>query len=164
MPGPNGAPYVTPDQLTNWIPAATLGLATAAQQLQACIDATSRADSYLRGRYEMPLLDWEADLTVYTAYIAIFILMNGPIGMAPQAGADSNVGRNYCSAVGGPDPLTGAKIVGWFEKVQRQAIQVNLTPSIAVGSDPGHDAPQVSSQPRRGWQQVRGGKPVVGGF
>jgi hypothetical protein len=160
MPGPSGAPYVTPAELPNYIPAATLSLATSAQQLQACMDATEEADSYMRGRYAMPLLSWGTDVTRYTAYIAVFLLMSGPIGWAPEAGTDSNFQTNYYRAVGWPDrPGTG-----WFPGVQRQAIQPDVTPSVPVGQDPGHDAPQVSSNPIRGWQQFRNGRPVIGGF
>lgn len=160
MPGLAGAPYVQPSQLGNYLPAATLALASPAQQLQACTDATEEIDSYLRGRFAMPLLAWGTDLTRFTAHIAIYLLMSGPIGWAPEAGSDTNIKENYYRAVGWPDrPGTG-----WGPGVQRQAIQPDVTPSIAVGQDPGHDAPQVSSDPPRGWQQFRGGKPVVGGF
>ena len=164
MPGPNGAPYVTPAQLPNYLPAATLALATSAQQLQACIDATNDADDYMNGRYQMPLLDWPSSVTDHTAYGAIFKLAMGPIGMAAQAGADKNISSNYVRAYGGSDPYTGALIRGFFPGIQAQAIHPAVTPSIAVGADPGHDAPQVSSQPKRGWQQLRRGRPVVGGF
>lgn len=164
MAGPNGAPYVTAAQLLNYIPAATLGLATLAQQNQACLDATSTADEYLANRYEMPLLAWGPDLTRYTAFIAIYSLLSGAVGFAAQAGSDVNITRNYQSAVGGTDPITGGLVVGYFEKVQRQAIVPNVTPSNTVGSDPVHDAPQVMSEPVRGWQQVRRGRSVVGGF
>jgi hypothetical protein len=159
--GPGGAPYVSAAQLVNYLPAATLNQATPTQQSQACLDATEEADSYIRGRYALPLLAWGNDLTRYTAYIAVYLLMTGPIGMAPQAGADSNITTNYYRAVGWPDrPGTG-----WFPGIQRQAIQPDVTPSIAVGADPGHDAPQVQSQPPRGWQQFNcRGFPVVGGF
>lgn len=164
MPGVNGAPYVSVAQLGQYLPAATLNLATLAQQTQACLDATSTADEYLANRYQMPLLAWGPDLVRYTAFIAIFALMSGPIGFAAQAGSDVQITRNYQSAVGGTDPITGGQVTGYFDKVQRQAIVPNVTPSIAVGADPGHDAPQVQSQPVRGWQQVRRGRSVVGGF
>jgi Protein of unknown function (DUF1320) len=161
MPGPAGAPYCDPADLPNYLPAATLSLSTPAQQLQACNDATEEADSYMRGRFQMPLLDWGNDVRRYTAYIAIYLLMSGPIGWAPQAGTDSNITTNYYRAVGWPDrPGTG-----WFPGIQRQAIQPEVTPSVAVGQDPIHDAPQVSSNEPRGWQQFnRNGRPVVGGF
>lgn len=161
MPGPAGAPYVTSAQLPQYFPAAALSLASLAQQDQACLDATEEADAYMRGRYPMPLLAWGNDLRRYTAYIAIYLLASGPIGWAPQAGADSNIKENYWRAVGWPDrPGTG-----FFPGIQRQSIQPDVTPSIPVGADPGHDAPQVSCDQPRGWQQFsRTGKPSVGGF
>ena len=158
--GPGGTPYVDYTELSQYLPAATLNLATVPQQQQACLDATEEADSYIRGRYQLPLLAWGNDLRRYTAYIAVYLLMSGPIGWAPQAGTDANITTNYYRAVGWPDrPGTG-----WFPGIQRQAIQPDVTPSIATGQDPVHDAPQVSSDQPRCWQQFRNGRPVVGGF
>lgn len=160
MAGPGGQPYCDPTDLPNYLPAATLNLATDAQKLQACNDATEEMDSYLRGRFQLPLLAWGNDVRRMTAYVAVYLLMSGPIGWAPQAGTDENIRTNYYKVVGWPDrPGTG-----WAPGVQRQAIQPDVTPSIAVGQDPGHDAPQVSSDPPRGWAQFRNGRPVIGGF
>ena len=157
MAGPGGAPYVTPAQLTGYLPAATLALATAAQQLQACNDATEEADSYLRGRFALPLLSWGSDVTRMTAYIACYLLAMGPIGMAPQSGSDSNITQNYYRAVGWPDrPGTG-----WFPGVQRQAIQPDVTPSTPQPGDAVHDVPQVFTSIQRGWGTPRGGTPSV---
>jgi hypothetical protein len=159
--GPGGTPYVTAAELVQYLPAAVLNLATSAQQDQACLDATEEADSCMRGRFQLPLLMWGNDVRRYTAYIAIYLLMSGPIGWGATGGnPDANITTNYYRAMGWPDrPGTG-----FFPGIQRQAIQPDVTPSTTVGSDPVHDAPQVSSQQRRGWQQTRRGKPVVGGF
>lgn len=155
--GPDGLPYVQPSQLAQYIPAATVGLSTPAQQIQACLDATEEADSYLRGRYALPLQSWGNDLTRYTAYIAVYLLMTGAVGLAPQAGADSNITTNYYRAVGWPDrPGTG-----WFPGIQRQQVHPDVTPSVAQPGDPVHDVPQVFTSQQRGWNQ-RFGKPVVG--
>lgn len=163
MPGPGGAPYVTPAQLLNYLPAATLALASSAQQLQACTDATNEADGFANGRYTMPLLDWPTDWTTHVAYIAIHNLMNGPVGFAPQAGSDSNIDTNYARAVGGN--VNGAHVTGYFPDVQATRRHPAVTPSIPVGQDAVHDAPQVSSDQPRGWAQFsRSGRPVVGGF
>jgi hypothetical protein len=104
---------------------------------------------------------WGNDVRRYTAYIAIYLLMSGPIGWGATGGnPDANITTNYYRAMGWPDrPGTG-----FFPGIQRQAIQPDVTPSTAVGADPVHDAPQVSSQQPRGWQQTRRGRPVVGGF
>ena len=150
--GPGGAPYVTAAQLAQYIPAATLNLATLAQQDQACVDATEEADSYLRGRYALPLTAWGNDVVRYTAYIACYLLMSGPIGWAPEAGSDSNITTNYYRAVGWPDrPGTG-----WFVGVQRQSIQPDVTPSVAQPGDAVHDVPQVFTSQQRGWNQRYG--------
>ena len=161
MPGPGGAPYVTPAQLVNYIPAATLALATTDQQTQACTDATNDADDYMNGRYTMPLLEWPSSITDHTAYMAVYKLMTGPIGFAPQAGTDQNFLQNFYRAIGWPDrPGTG-----YFPGIQAQRIHPAVTPSVPVGQDPVHDAPQVSSNQPRGWQQfTANGRPVVGGF
>jgi hypothetical protein len=145
--GPAGAPYVTASQLPQYLPAATLSLATPAQQAQACLDATEEADSYLRGRYALPLLAWGNDLVRYTAYVAVYLLAMGPIGMAPQAGSDSNITTNYYRAVGWPDrPGTG-----WFPGIQRQAIHPDVMPTTAQPGDAVHDVPQVFTSQQRGW-------------
>lgn len=164
MPGPGGAPYVNVDQLGMYCPAATLNLATLDERTQACLDATQDADDYMNGRYQMPLLDWPSSIQQFTAYVAIYKLLTGPIGMAPQAGSDVNFEDNYCRAMGGKDSR-GHEWTGFFPDIQAQRRHPAVTPSLAAGSDPLHDAPQVQSQPKRGWQQInRRGKPVVGGF
>ena len=132
MPGPSGAPYCTPSDLPNYLPAATLNLATLAQQNQACIDATEEADSYMRGRFAMPLLAWGSDVRRYTAYIAVYLLMSGPIGWAPQAGSDENIKTNYYRAVCWPDRAG----TGWFPGVQRQSIQPEAMTLYAAITEP----------------------------
>jgi hypothetical protein len=160
MPGPGNIPYVAPSQLSQYLPAATLALATPEQQMQACVDATSEADAFID--LAMPLLDWGAELTKYTAYIAVFNLMQ-TIGYAPQDGSASLFERRYFMAVGGE--VNGVRYDGWFPRVQRHAINLEniCTPSIPVSSDPTHKMPQVASNSPRGWQQFRNGRPVVGG-
>jgi hypothetical protein len=152
-------------QLGQYLPQSVLNLATVGQQQQACLDATEIADSYIRGRYQLPLLAWGNDVTRYTAAIAIYLLLDGPIGWAAMAGSDRNIRANYARAVGGPDPDNPGYVhPGWFPGIQRQNIQPDVTPSSTPGADPLHDAPQVASDPPRGWQQFRCGRPVVGGF
>jgi|HubBroStandDraft_3_1064219.scaffolds.fasta_scaffold185497_2 phage gp36-like protein len=150
--GPGGAPYVTAAQLAQYVPAATLNQATLAEQNQACLDATEEADSYFRARYSLPLLMWGNDVTRYTAYIAIYLLMSGPIGFAPQAGSDDNFTKNYYRAVGWPDKVG----TGWFPGVARQAINPDVTPSVPDGQDPVCGVPQVFSNTPRGWTSRTG--------
>lgn len=163
--GPGGAPYVVYTALGQYGPAAVLDLATVAQQQQACMDATEMADAYLRGRYQLPLLAWGNDVTRYTAAVVWYLLLDGPIGWGAMAGSDRNIRAGYARAMGGPDPDNPGYIhPGFFPGIQRQNIQPDVTPSVPTGQDALHDAPQVSSDPQRGWQQFSGGRPVIGGF
>jgi hypothetical protein len=162
---PGGAPYVVRAQLGQYGPASVLNLATTAQQDQACLDASEMADAFMRGRYPMPLLAVGNDVVRHVAAVVYYLLMDGPIGWAPQAGSDRNIRAAFARAMGGPDPDNPSYVhPGFFPSIQRQNLQPDVTPSIPPGQDPGHDAPQVVSDPPRGWAQFRGGRPVVGGF
>jgi len=152
--------YCDPTDLPKYLPQTALDTTTAPQQLQACIDASEIADSYMRGRYTLPLLAWGADVRMYTAFVACYLLMAGR-GFNSAAGSDRLISERYYQAIGNPSvPGTG-----WFPGIQRQAIHPDVTPSLAVGQDPGHDIPSVTSNQPRGWAQFnRRGRPVVGGF
>jgi phage gp36-like protein len=154
------APYCVRADLPNYIAAAALAPIATAVQDQACIDASSTADSYLRGRYGLPLSAWGQDLRRYTAHVAIYLLMTGR-GFSPQGGADRQITERYYAAVGWPD-RPGS---GWFPGVQRQSIHPDVTPAQALPGDPVHDVPQIASSPPRGWTSGNfGGVPSVGGF
>ncbi len=153
-----GSQYCDVTDLVKYLPPSTINLATSAQQLQACIDASDEADSYMRGRYTLPLLAWGADVRSHVAWIACYQLMQ-TIGWRPEAGADKGVLERYYRAVGWPDRAG----TGWFPGVQRQSIHPDVTPSITTLADGTCLLPQVRSQPMRGWQTFnRNGKPTVG--
>ena len=149
--------YCTPSDLAQYLPSAVLDLTTNAQQTQACDDASTEADSYLRGRYQLPLLDWGSDVTRYTAWIACYLLAQ-LIGFAPQSGSDQLIRERYYQAVGWPDRAG----TGWFPGIQRQAIHPDVTPSLASPGNATYDLPQVTTASPRGWQQTSNGKPVIG--
>lgn len=153
--------YVTPADLPNYIAAAALTPIPVGTQTQACIDASEEADSYLRGRYALPLASWGTDLRKYVGWIAIYLLFTGR-GFSPQAGADRQITERYYKAVGWPDKPGS----GWFPGVQRQAIHPDVVPAQAQPGDPVHDVPQVITSPQRGWKPPigSGGAPSVGGF
>lgn len=152
-------PYCTPTNLQQYLPAAVLNLVTNDQLTQACEDASAEADSFLRGRYQLPLLAWGSDITRYTSWIACYLVAD-LIGFAPQAGSDKLIKERYYDAVGwpGPDGLG----TGYFPRIQRQAIHPDVTPSIASPGNATYDLPQVHTSPQRGWLQIRNGKAVVG--
>lgn len=150
------ADYCTPADLAQFLPAAVLNLTSGAQQLQACSDATEEANSYMRGRYQLPLVDWGSDITRYTSWIACYLLAQ-LIGFAPQAGSDKLIVERYYQAVGWPDRAG----TGWFPGIQRQAIHPNVTPSVPSTQSATYQLPQVRTAQLRGWNQTRNGKPVV---
>jgi phage gp36-like protein len=154
--GPGDTPYVTAAELTQYAPAAVLNLAPSGVQDQACIDATQEADSYMRGRYQLPLLAWGSDVKKYTAWIACYLIAQ-QVGFAPQAGSDRLIVERYYAAVGWPDRAG----TGWFPGIQRQAIHPDVTPTLASPGNPTYDLPQVRTAPQRGWQQTVNGKPVI---
>lgn len=156
--GPGDTPYCVRADLAVYLPDSVLSLTTTDIQDQACLDATQEADSYLRGRYELPLLDWGNDVRRYTAWIACYLVAQR-IGFAPQAGADKLIVERYYQAVGWPDRAG----TGWFPGIQRQAIHPDVTPTVASPGNATYDLPQVRTAQVRGWQQTNsGGKPVVG--
>lgn len=150
-------PYVAPADLPLYYPAAVLAGTTSAQQTQACQDATEQADSYLRGRYALPLLAWGSDVKMYTAYIAVYRLRS-MVGFNSRAGSDSNIVERYYQAVGDP----GKPGTGWFPGIQRQAIHPDVTPATPSPGSATYDLPQVATSQARGWQQTNAsGKPVI---
>jgi hypothetical protein len=141
--------YCDPTDLPKYLPQTALDTTTPAAQLQACIDASELADSYMRGRYTLPLLAWGADVRMHTAWIACYLLMSGR-GYNAGAGADQNMLRRYHASVG--DPMVPGS--GWFPGIQRQAIHPDVTPTVSPVNDPITGQPQVFTSPQRGWQSV----------
>lgn len=162
------AQYCQPSDLQGVLAPAALATTTNAQQVAACVQASARADSYLRGRYGVSdgkggyvqpiLLAWGSDLTIMTSYIAAYLLMEAR-GFSAVAGADQGILRRYYEAVGNPNLPPGN---GWFPGVQRQAIHPDVTPNSTMLTNSGADLPQVQSQSLRGWSNTsRGGTPAI---
>ena len=128
--------YGLPETATVGVPDATLEA-----ELEA---ASSTADAYLRGRFNLPLLSWGTDITMRVAHIAAYNIMRNR-GFAPEAGSDVTIKEAYYEAVGFPD-RPGS---GWFPAVQRQAIHPDVTET-ATGAD-AHPFPQIRTASRRGW-------------
>src|ERR1700678_4126417 len=136
--------YCQPSDLTNTgINPLALTNVLSSQQTAACIAASERADSYMRGRYALPLSQWGQDVTMMTAYIAVYLLMAAR-GYNPASSSDVTIRQNYEDAI------------KWFEGVQRQNVHPDVTPAIAQPGDPTHDLPQVQTSPQRGWLTFSG--------
>jgi hypothetical protein len=160
--------YCQPSDLASVLAPAALASTTNAQQQAACVAASERADSYLRGRYGVSdgrggyaqplLIAWGSDLTLMVSYVAAYLLMEAR-GFNPNAGADAGVLRRYYEAIGNPNLPPGN---GWFPSVQRQAIHPDVTPNSSMLTNSGADLPQVRSGQLRGWGQTNGsGVPSV---
>lgn len=155
--------YCTPSDLiaVGINPLALQGISNA-QQVAACIAASEKADSYLRGRYPLPLLTFGQDVVMHTAFIAVYLLL-GQRGYNPSAGADNLIRERYYEAVGYPD-RPGS---GWFPGVQRQAIHPDVT--FATPNPPNFSLPSVrtggpSAAPQRGWTTTPAAWQRGGGF
>lgn len=121
------------------------------QQTASCQQASEMADSYMRGRYALPLSAWGQDVVIRTAHIAIYLLMTarGYDGSA-GGGADNLIRLNFEDAI------------RWFEGIQRQNVHPDVTPAVAQPGDPVHDLPQVITNQPRMWQQFNSkGRQVI---
>jgi phage gp36-like protein len=143
-----GLPYCQPADLALYaLNPLALANVPYASQLAACAAASEKADSYMRGRYSLPMVAVGTDVVMHTAFLAGKILLSTR-GYNPAAGADDRIEKQWDDAV------------RWFEGIQRQSVHPDVTPS---GSSPGgsgnpaFDLPQVITQPQRGWQQTSGG-------
>ncbi len=138
--------YCQPSDLLNAInPLALTGISNGAQ-VQACVDASNEADSYMRGRYNLPLASpFDPAIVRHTAYIAVYLLLAAR-GYNPSQGGDGTVETNYHKSVGDTRFPGG----GFFPGIQRQIIHPSVVESIAtIGS--ATQMPQVRTGHPRGW-------------
>lgn len=140
--------YASLNDLTTYgLPATALGALSSTVQQNALDEASSMIDSYLRGRYVLPLVAWGTEITQAACRIGAYNLLSVR-GYNPAAGADVNIRDRYMDTV------------TWLGQVQRQAAHPNVTPS----ADPSNSMqqPQVVSSsvvyvttggtaPTRGW-------------
>jgi phage gp36-like protein len=142
-------PYATIADLTNYgLPATALGTLSTTKQQDALDAAAGAVDSYLRGRYALPLGNpIPVELTEATCKIAAWRLLQVR-GFNPNAPGDVALQLGYAEAV------------TWLNKVQRQAAHPNV---VQASNDGGtHMQPTVLSSsvwnmasgacaPKRGW-------------
>lgn len=82
----------------------------------AALEAASNdVDTYLRGRFSLPLIAWDSSITEATCRIASYNLLSVR-GYNPASGADVNILDRY------------NQTMVWLNKVQKQQAHPNVTP------------------------------------
>jgi phage gp36-like protein len=117
----------------------------------ALLEGTSVAYSFMRGRYNLPILGsemggvgvYDPAIVVRIVHIAAYNLMTGR-GWNPAPEGDATIRKAYEEAVGLGTPL------GWFPQVQRQAIHPDVIESSPAA--PAHPFPSFTSAQPRGWR------------
>ena len=117
-----------PDLYTHGAPEKAFGQLEEYQKNNAIIAASSVVDSFLRGRYSLPLLDWDIAITEATCRIAAYNLLVAR-GYNPAAGSDPNILDRYNQAM------------MWLEKVQKQQAHPNIVAQ--PDNSPNYDQPTV---------------------
>jgi phage gp36-like protein len=87
--------------------------------------ASDMVDGYLVGRYgpgSMPLLAWGTEITMWTAWIAVYLLMSGPRGYSSESGIDPIIETRYRDAK------------EMLARTQRQDYHPIITPRSAQGT------------------------------
>lgn len=143
--------YATPTDLTTYALQSYAVANISPTVIQGELDAASTlADSYLRGRYALPLQAWGIDLTMNVCFLAAANILRSR-GANPSAGADVEVFERAKEAV------------EWFRGIQKQSVHPDVTPASQPSISNNYQLPQVISAQPRGWQTTNGnGTPTVG--
>jgi len=117
-----------------------MGSITPTQQ-QAILDSeNAQADSYLRGRYQLPLLEWDTDLRLAISQRTAWRILCLR-GFNPESGADISVRQGYDDAT------------RWLEGIQRGRSHPHVAPSAAATIGTAYAQPQaLSANSPRGWR------------
>ena len=133
--------YATlPDLVNLGIAAKALDPVTNQAKLAAITSASQLADSYLAGRFILPLLAFSADLTRAVVNIAVYDLMSNR-GFSPAPGSDENIRLRYEDSI------------RWLEMVAKGTVTPQVTDS-SGGSGPGltaNDGGDLESASSRGY-------------
>jgi phage gp36-like protein len=139
------------DLTTVGLPSTALGQLTTLQKETALETASREVDTYLRGRYLLPLTAWGSEITKATCVLAAYALM-AVRGFNPQSGADVILSDRYNATI------------KWLTLVQKQQAHPDVTPTQASSAT--HIQPTLitssvvnvatgaagtASRPNRGW-------------
>lgn len=132
-----GTQYVAPAQLVLYgLNRNAIQKVSLDEQNAACAAASATADSYFRGRYPLPFLSYDVDITMRVAHVAIWLLLSSR-GRNPESGYDDQIDKRYEEAL------------AWFGCVQRQAAHPNVT--VSTPNAPQYSFPAVLTGRQRGW-------------
>lgn len=118
------------DLTTYGLPSTAIGNLTPTQVSAALTEASSRVDSFLRGRFALPLVAWETDITQATCAIAAYNLLSIR-GYNPGSGADVNIRDRYLDTL------------RWLSQVQKNMAHPNITPAAAQSA--GYAQPNITT-------------------
>lgn len=99
------------------LPSSALGSLSTDQQDAALAAASDKIDSYIGGRYALPLSAWGADITAACCRLAVWDLLNVR-GFPPQPTAGDEAVR-----------LRAEETIAWLRDVQRSAAHPRVTPA-----------------------------------
>lgn len=123
------------------------------QVTAALVTASAVADSYMRGRFNLPITGsnsggvgvFDPSIVIRVCHIAAYNLMSGR-GFNPAPEGEKQLVDRYFEAVGYPNQPGS----GWFPQVQRQAIHPDVIETASGG--PAHPFPSFTSARPRGWR------------
>jgi phage gp36-like protein len=118
------------DLVTYGLPATALANVPTATQTANINDASDVVDTYLRGRYSLPLIAWGTEITQAVCKIAAYQILSVR-GYNPASQADVNIRDRYLDTI------------SWLGQVQRQAAHPNVTPQ--PNQTPNYNQPFVIS-------------------
>lgn len=117
------------DLYTHGAPERTFGQLTTDQKNAALVAASAEVDTYLRARYDLPLVSWDTSITQATCRIAAYNLL-AVRGVNPANGSDDSAFVRYNASI------------EWLVKVQKQQAHPEVSSATSTGTK---DQPVVIS-------------------
>lgn len=125
--------YATVTDLTTYgLPANALGQLSVPMQQAQLDNASKKVDTYLRGRYPLPLLTWGTEITEAVCVLAAYSVL-AVRGFNPAAGADVVLRDRYLDTV------------NWLVRVQKQQAHPDVTTTPSANAAPEYNQPTVIS-------------------
>lgn len=142
--------YATVSDLTTYgLPANALGQLSPTMQQAQLDNASKKVDTYLRGRYPLPLITWGTEITEAVCVLAAYTVI-AVRGFNPSSGADVVLRDRYLDTV------------NWLIRVQKQQAHPDVTTTPSASEAQSFNQPTVisssvvnlasgSTDTKRGW-------------